>query len=232
MNKTDQVVSLWLAPVTGLILLAGLALFPGMFPPMSPAAPAEAVAALYREHAGQIRWSMIICDIWGVMLIPFFMVIVHHMKRMLLPSEVLPYTYFAAAASGATMFAMSSLFWVVAAFRPERSTELLVVLNDLAWLTFVTPVGFILVQNLSLAFAIFMDALPRPIFPRWVAHFNILTALMMAPGALALIYDEGVFAWDGLFAFWGRMLGFILYVVVMFFVLRNLAAEEAREEAA
>jgi hypothetical protein len=155
------------------------------------------------------------------------MVIVHQMKRMVLPSETLPYTYLAAAVSGATMFAMSTLFWVIAAFRPERSAEMVMVLNDMAWLTFITPVGFILVQNLSLAFAIFMDRHPRPVFPRWVAHFNIVTAVLMFPGALAMIYDEGPFAWDGLLAFWGRNLTFIIYVAVMFFVVRSALADEA-----
>src|SRR5262245_16426623 len=136
MHTRDQTISLWLAPVTGMILIIGLWVFGGMFPPLSPSLPAEAVAAFYREHAQQVRWGMVICDMWGIMLLPLFMVIVHQMKRMLLPSEVLPYSYLGAAASGATIFALANLFWVIAAFRPDRGAQLTVVLNDLGWLTF------------------------------------------------------------------------------------------------
>jgi len=74
-------------------------------------------------------------------------------------------------------------------------------LNDLAWMAFIAPVGFIMAQNTFLALGIYMDARREPVFPRWVAHFNILTALLMAPGAFALMFREGPLAWDGSLAF-------------------------------
>ena len=99
------------------------------------------------------------------MLIPFFMVIVYQMKRMATPSQVLAYCYLSAAASGVALFALADLFWLIAAFRPERDPQLVLLLNDMAWIAFTAPVGMIIAQNLCLALAIYLDARPEPILP-------------------------------------------------------------------
>jgi hypothetical protein len=166
------------------------------------------------------------------MFIPFFMVIVVQMQRMANPSRAFAYSYLSAAASGATMFALADLAWLIAAFRPERDPQLLLLLNDLAWMAFITPVGFIIAQNFSLALGIYMDAQSNPIFPRWVGHFNIVSALLMTPGAFALMFRKGPLAWDGILAFWLRVGTYGLYVAVMFFVVRAALARQALEAGA
>ena len=106
---------------------------------------------------------------------------------------------------GGSVFVLADLAWLIAAFRPERDPQLTMMLNDLAWMAFITPVGFILAQNLCLALAIYMDARSKPVFPRWVGHFNILAALLMTPGAFALMFREGPLAWDRSLAFGLRL---------------------------
>ena len=146
-----QSVSLWLAVVFGALLLLAFILFPGFFPPMSPGMSASEVASFYARHTTMIRTSMIIFNLCAIMLTPFFMVIVYQMKRMATPTQVLSYCYLSAAASGATLFAIADLFWLIAAFRPDRDPQLIMLLNDLAWITFTAPVGMIIAQNLCLA---------------------------------------------------------------------------------
>jgi hypothetical protein len=145
---------------------------------------------------------------------------------------VLGYCYLTAAVSGATLFAVADLFWLVAAFRPERNPQLIMLLNDLAWITFAAPVGMIVVQNLCLALAVYLDARPRPIFPRWVAPFSIVTAVAMAPSACAAIFRSGPLAWDGLISFWLRIGAFTLFLVVMFVVVRTAIRRQGAEERA
>ena len=178
MNTTDQRICLWLVPGFGALLMLAFCIFPGFFPPLSPTLSADEVATFYRNNVGAVRASMLICNVCGVAFIPFFMVIVVQMQRMANPSRAFAYSYLSAAASGATLFALADLAWLIAAFRPERDPQLTMLLNDLAWMAFVTPVGFILAQNLCLALGIYMDAQPRPVFPRWVGHFNIAAALL------------------------------------------------------
>ena len=123
---------------------------------------------------------MVTFNLVGIMLIPFFMVIVVQMKRMATQSHVFAYCYLTAAVSGATLFALADFFFLVAAFRPDRDPELIMLLNDLAWITFIAPVGMVVAQCLLLALAIYFDnTVPSPVFPRWVGHFAIATAIAM-----------------------------------------------------
>ncbi|MGV9797714.1 hypothetical protein ACWDTP_06600 [Mycobacterium sp. NPDC003449] len=230
MNTRAQWVSLWLTPFfAGIMLIAFLA-FPGFFPPMSPQLSADAVAAFYADNAAMIRFSMITFNLCAIMLIPFFMVIVVQMKRMATPSHVLAYSYIGAASTGATMFAIADIMWLVAAFRPDRDPQLVQLLNDLAWLIFIAPVGMFVVQNLCLALAIYLDAGRPPVFGRWVAAFAILTAAAMTPAVFAVVFRTGPLAWDGAISFWLRLSAFGLNIAVMFVVVLAAVRRQAAEE--
>src|SRR6476469_6842597 len=104
-----------------------------------------------------VWFTMITFNICGIMLLPLFMVIVVQMKRMTTQSHVFAYCYLTAAVSGATVFALANIFYLVAAFRPERNPELTMLLNDMAWITFIAPVGMIVGQNLLLGLAVYFD---------------------------------------------------------------------------
>ena len=94
------------------------------------------------------------------MIVPFFTVIVVQMKRMTTQSGVFAWCYLTAVISGATFFALSNIFFLVAAFRPERDPALIQLLNDLAWIVFTAPVGMLLTQFVLLALAaIFLPGL-------------------------------------------------------------------------
>jgi hypothetical protein len=98
-NIKAQLLSLWTAPVFGVILLIAFVAFPGFFPPMSPDMTADQVAAFYRDNTAMIRFSMITFNLCGIMLLPMFMVIVVQMKRMATQSHVFAYCYLTAAVS-------------------------------------------------------------------------------------------------------------------------------------
>ena len=229
-NIKTQLICLWTAPVFGLILLIAFVAFPGFFPPMSPTMSADEVAAFYADNTAMIRFSMITFNLCAIMLLPFFAVIVVQMKRMATQSHALAYCYLTAVVSGATIFALADIFYLVAAFRPDRSPELLLLLNDLAWITLVAPVGMLVAQNLLLGLAVYLDSGPNPVFPRWVGHFAVVTGLAMAPAAAAAVFRTGPLAWDGAISFWLRIGAFVLFIVVMSFVLRSALHRQAVEE--
>lgn len=228
-NIRTQVISLWTAPVFGAVLLIAFVAFPGFRPPMSPQLSADQVAAFYADHTAMIRFSMITYNLCAIMLLPFFMVIVVQMKRMATQSHVLAYCYLTATVSGATIFALADIFYLVAAFRPDRNPELLLLLNDLAWITLVAPVGMVVAQNLLLGAAVYVDThgAGTPVFPRWVGHFAVATGLAMAPAAAAAVARTGPLAWDGTVSFWLRCGAFGTFVAVMFFALRATLHRQA-----
>lgn len=226
-----QTIGLWAGLCAGVVVLVGFFVFPGFFPPMSPNMAADDVAAFYRDNAALVRTTMIAWNLCGIMVLPFFMVIVVQMKRMATQSHVLAYCYLTAVVSGATIFALADIFFLVAAFRPDRSPELVQLLNDMAWIVFVAPVGMLVAQNLLLATAIYLDDASRPVFPRWAGHVAVVTGLAMAPAVCAAVFSSGPLAWDGAVSFWLRNAAFVAFVVVMFFVLRTALRHQSGEVA-
>jgi len=92
--------------------------------------------------------------------------------------------------------------------------------NDLAWITFTSGVPFLVALFLLLALAIRWDDQAQPVFPRWVAWFNVAMAAAVAPAAFAGVTASGVLAWDGLVSFWVKNVAFAAWIVVMAAVLR------------
>ena len=229
-NIKAQWVSLWTGPIVGVVLLAAAVAFPGFWPPMSPTMTAGEVAAFYTDHTAWIRLSQVTFNLCGIMIVPLLMVIVVQMKRMKGQSHVFAYCFLTAVVSGATIFALSNIFFLVAAFRPERDPELIQLLNDLAWIVFIAPVGMVVSQFVLLALAVYFDSSTDPVFPRWVGHFSLVVAAAMVPAAGAAVFQTGPLAWDGVWSFWVRNGAYVAFVVVMFFVLRRAVYRQAIDD--
>ncbi|WP_067679813.1 hypothetical protein [Nocardia miyunensis] len=230
-NLRAQEVILWSTPAVAAVLLVLFAAFPGFFPPMSPNMTAAQVAGFYRDHTAMIRFSMVGFNLCGILIVPFFVLILARMQRMRGQSHIFAFSYLSAVVAGATLFALSDILFAVAAFRTDRSADLIQLLNDLAWIFFIAPIGMLVAQFVLLALAIYFDDDRDPVFPRWVAHYSLVTAVVMAPSAGAAVFRDGPLAWNGLVSFWLRNIAFAVFVVVMFFVLRSSYRREARESA-
>ena len=147
-------------------------------------------------------------------------------------TPIFSYAIIACAAGGPTIFLMANLFWLTAAFRPERDPQQTLMFNDLAWVTFSSQVGFLIAQSVILALAIHLDRQERPVFRPWVAHFNLLVAVLLIPAAFVGLALEGPIAWDGLLSFRVRNIAIGLWIVVMGVVLgQAIARQRAHDEA-
>ena len=229
-NLRAQLVALMVTAISLVVLACAFAAFPGFWPPMSPRLPADEVASVYRDHTSRIRFTMVTFNLFGVMLLPLYAVVVVQMKRMAAQSQAFAYCYLSAAVSGATTFALASIFFATAAFRPDRDADLIQLLNDLGWIVFVAPVGMVLTQNFMLALAIFHDDQPQPVLPRWVGHLSLMVAAIMAPSAFSVMFDSGPFAWDGAISFWTRNIAYGVFVVVLLLELRKSVHRQAVDE--
>ena len=225
-----QQVILWSAPVLALVLLVLFAVFPGFLLPMSPNMSAAEVGEFYRDNRPLIQFSQVGFNLFGILIVPFFVLIMVQMQRMRSESHLYAFSYLTSVVAGATLFALSNIFFAVAAFRPDRGDDLTQVLNDLAWIVFIAPIGMLVAQFVLLALAVYADDRRAPVFPRWVGHYAVLTALVMAPSAGAAVFRHGPLAWDGLVSFWLRNGAFALFVAVMFVVLRTALRRQAGQD--
>ena len=224
---------LWTLPVLGILWISVFLLFPGFVQPMSPTMSAEEVAAFYRDpqNLPRIRYSMIVFNWFAVGLIPMLALIVLQIRRMAHRTPIFSYAIIACAAGGPTIFLLADLFWLLAAFRPERDPQLTLLLNDFAWVTFASQVGFLIAQSVILALAIYLDRQARPVFQRWVAHFNLVVATALLPAAFVGLALGGAIAWDGWLSFWVRNVAIGLWIVVMGVVLGQAIYRQRKQEA-
>jgi len=232
LRRTDgELILLWALPAAGIIWFAAFLLFPGFTPPMSPRMPAEQVAAFYRDPANlpRIRYSMILFNWFGVCLVPILILLVMQIRRMAHRTPIFSYCMLGCVAGGPTLFLIANVCWLLAAFRPERNPELTQMLNDFAWITFTTVVPFLIAQSVILALAIYFDDPSRPVFDRWVAHFNLLVAAALVPAAFVGLALTGPLAWDGALSFWLKNIAIALWIVVMGVVLGRAVYRERAE---
>ena len=205
----------WALAAVAIIWIAAFFLFPGFLPPMSPTASPARVAAFYAEHTSRVRYSMILLNWFCVALIPILMLIVERMRLMAHRTPILRYCVIGVAAAAPIAFLTSTIFWLLAAFRPYRAPDLTQLYNDLAWITFSCGVPFLVALCLFVAVAIYLDQQAKPVFPRWVGHFNVVTALLLVPAGFAGVTLSGVFAWNGFLSFWVRNIAIAVWLIVM-----------------
>ena len=236
MKRTDgELILFWALPVVAIIWICAFFLFPGFVHPMSPTMSAEQVAAFYRDPANlsRIRYSMILFNWFCVGLIPILTLIVMQIRRMAHRTPIFSYCMLGIMAAGPTLFLVANLFWLLAAFRPERNPDLTQMFNDLAWISFASGVPFLIAQSGILALAIQLDDQSRPVFEPWVAHFNLLIAAALAPAAFTGLALGGPMAWNGALPFWVRNVAIALWIAVMGIVLgRAIYRQRAQDRAA
>ncbi|MGR8948077.1 MAG: hypothetical protein ACU84Q_08525 [Gammaproteobacteria bacterium] len=227
MNSNLQVVAAYCGIAFVAFLTLGLWTVAGMFPPTAPALGPEEVAAIYQAGAGQLRLGLLIGMISAAFTIPWIALIAIYMAR----AEggrfpILSITQCVAGAVTVVILLFPFVFWTVAAYRPERSPELIQLFSDLGWMLIVMTFGPFFVQLVSIGLAILLDRNAQPIFPRWTAYFNIWVAVLFIPGALITFFESGPFAWNGILAFWLPLAVFFGWYFVMFAVLLKVIKEQ------
>lgn len=203
----------------------------GFVPPISPSLSADQVAAHYRAHADGIRIGGLVMMIGSMLYVPFTAVISAQMARIPGVHRAVHYTQLAAGAFASVTFLLPGMLFVLAAFRPERSPEETMLLNDLAWILLVLPWPPFLTQNAAFAFAILSDRRRPPLFARWLAYFDVWAVLSFSPSVFLPFFRTGPFAWNGLFVVWIPAVVFVAQFVVnavaLFAAIRD---EEAGDE--
>jgi len=231
MRRTDgELILLWTLPALGILWISAFFLFPGFVHPMSPTMSAEDVAAFYRDNVARVRYSMILFNWFGVGLIPIVLLLAMQIRRMAHRTPILSYSLIACAGGPPALFLIADMFWLLAAFRPERAPELTQLFNDLAWVTFTILVPYLIAQSLLLALAIYWDRQDQPVFKPWVAHFNLLVAAALTPAAFGALAFNGPIAWDGLLSFWVKNVAIAVWIIVMGIVLGQTIRRQRAED--
>ena len=215
LNTRNQMLCTWSAVVFLALFAVGWVLIARFVPPPSPELDALAIADFYRQNTQMIRFGLFITQVSCIFFPPWVAVVSIQMKRIEGSQPVLAYTQLISGLTAMLVILGSTLIWGTVAFRPERDPQLLLLINDLGWLIFTMTFAPFATQGAAIALAIFSDKSATPLFPRWLAYFNLWTASVFLPTGFILFFKRGPFAWDGLIGFWLPVGEFGLWFIVM-----------------
>ena len=136
-------------------------------PGHDPAASATAIAELYRSNAMGIRIGMVCLLLGAGCYLMFITGVSALIRQMEGGARYLSQLQLASGAVASVFLFAPAIFWGITAFRPERSPELTLLLNDASWLLLITAVPPFVLQTVPLAVAILLSK--TPLLPRWMS---------------------------------------------------------------
>jgi hypothetical protein len=223
MNIAIHKLSLWSVVLFGLAFGIGWAVLPGLIPPFPPTLTPEQIAAKYAERTTQMRIGMSLLWLFAVTLMPWSFAVAAQIRRIEGDQAVLAPFFGTLGAVIVLSAVMPAWGWLVIAYRPEMSPQLVHLINDFIWIMFIGWVSPTLFMAVTLAIATFVDRSPTPVFPRWFGYFNCWVATLDLGGAMVVFFKSGPFAWNGLFAFWLPLIVIsVWFPTTTWLVYRNL----------
>jgi hypothetical protein len=228
MNLRAQLACAWIGIASTALLFVGMWPLMHFLPPLDPALPTAAVAAIYRTNGTGIIVGGLCLLAAASALMPFYCALAMQLTRMERPSKLWTYTLLTSSVLGFVPLIIAEMLFSTAAYRPGRSDEIIQVLNDFGFIMFVGPSLPGTVQMLAAAIPVLADRSPDPIFPRWVGYAGIWTAILAAPGCLITLFKHGPFAWNGAIAFWVAAIAFGVWMMVNFWAMRRALLREMR----
>ncbi|WP_131772027.1 MULTISPECIES: hypothetical protein [Protofrankia] len=218
-------VSSAIVPVGVVFMFVGL-LIAGYIPAVPANWSAEEVAEFYRDNTNLIRFGIILTLIGFMVWGPLITVILRQMLRIRPEQKTLAYLQFGSGLAAWQFLWVPMLVLAAASFRPERSPETTQTLHDLGWILLFLPFMPFVLQSGAIALAVLLDAGPKPVFPRWVAYFNLLECFLFLAVILMLFFKTGPFAYHGVLVFWIPLFIFGVWLLVMAWATYRGTVEE------
>ncbi|MQB07888.1 hypothetical protein DXT91_28005 [Agrobacterium tumefaciens] len=203
-----------------------------LFPPPDPAWGTTEIVAFFTENRERILWSVITMAFFAPFFYFFAVITSLQIKRVEGEFGLLSFIQLTTGIVAPTGWVYPMSVLATAAYRPDRSPELVLAMSDQFFLTFV-GVAFIFSINIwSIGMAALADRREKPVFPRWFGYANFLLALVFAPGIFVYAFTDGPLAWNGLFALWIPASAFPIWKIMMIvYLLKAVRSEEEEERA-
>jgi len=214
MTPKTQRLCAWCGPIMIAFWTVGFALFGGFVPPPSPRADAQQITDMIRGATNQIRFGLLLTIAGSALLGPYIGVISMHMKRIEGRDSPLAYGQLVLGACLIMEFIFPMAVLQTATYRPERSPEIIQMLDDLAWIPFFGIASTAALETALLGIVILADRRGVPLFPRWAGYYCLWSATLFLPGSVLVFFKSGPLAWDGLFVFWMPVVVFSSWMIV------------------
>jgi hypothetical protein len=216
MNPMIMKLFTWSGAVVVITWIVALVPLGQWMPADSPSDSALSVVHFYQSHTTAIRLGCCLMMLTGCLWATWGAVITMLIRRTERSWPILTYVALALVGGGYVFFELVPLFWVIPAFRPGAvSPDITQTFHDLGWFANIFTWPPFALFNVVVAVAIFTDAGAEPLFPRWIAHFNIGCAALWTPITLCAFVKTGPFAYSGVMANYMPFAVFFIWMAVM-----------------
>jgi hypothetical protein len=208
----SQRVLIWISIVAAMVYGAGLFFLMGFIPPPHADLSADQVLALYSEHNVRFLIGCIVTLISGFFLLPWTTVLACQMARVEKGFPLWTMIMWMGINLIALFIWGPPIVWGTAAFSVGRAPELTLLLHELGFIAFITPLTVFPIALVGLVVICFSKEEPDSVsaFPRWLGYLTAWQAVQSFGGPIALLFHSGIFSWAGLIPFW---LPFMLFSV-------------------
>lgn len=223
-NLKYQLISAWCGPV----FVLAFVLFWGVIAHNLPAPPAPSLSALevaerYRSHLTDIRLGFIVSLVIVVLYMPWTSLLATQMAQIEGRYRTLTYLQLIGGALTVMVVSFSAMFWLAAAFRPERAPEITQMLTDVGWLCVDTQYACTTLQMVAAALVGLADQREKPLFPEWVCYLTIACGLSFIPASLTGVLKTGPFAWNGMLSYYIPYFAWLFwFAVASFYMIREV----------
>jgi hypothetical protein len=221
--------SVWAGVVVLIANLVAFFVVGKLFPPISPTSTAAEVTAFLTENRSGILWAVVIMGIFAPFFYAFAVVTSLQIRRIEGGWGILSMIQLTTAVVAPTGWVYPMAVLATAAYRPDRNPELLLMMSDQFWLTYVGVAVIFVLNVASIGLAAIVDKRANPVFPRWFGYLNFFLALSFFPGVFIYIFTEGPLSWNGLFALWIPACAFPVWKIAMIICLLKAVKSEEKE---
>jgi hypothetical protein len=227
--RTQQILLAWTVLFAVAYVLA-LAFLLDMIPPPPATLSAHELADWYSARHTSIGVGAVVSSICSGFMLPLSTVIAVQLARIEGGWKVWPIAALGGGVMTSIPMVLPPLFWGAAAYTPSRDAQITALAHEIGTLIYVSVVPY----YLFLFVAVIVFCLRKPTaahspFPRWFGYLTAWIALMFEAGPIAFLTKTGLFAWDGLLAFWIPFILVIAWLSAMIPLLANALRHQAKD---
>lgn len=222
-------ISVWCGALVLIAFSIAYSMVGNLYPPPSPTADANQIATFLTENRTGILWAVVIMGMIAPLFYAFAVITSLQMCRIEGGWGLLSMVQLTTAVVAPTGWLYPLAVLATAAYRPGRDPQLMLLLSDQYWLTYVGVAVIFVINVWVIGLAVQVDRRPEPVFPRWFAYVNYVLGVVLLPGVFVYVASDGPFAWDGLFTMYLPSVAFVIWKVLMIWLLLRAVNSEERE---
>lgn len=212
----------------GLLFFGGLVPLSHFIPPPSPQMTGADLMAEFGPRLPFVKAGILMGLFGSSLLVPWSAMVSLQVARMEEGRRFPLWAMFSFGAGcvNAVAFILPFIFWAGAFYRPDRTPELVQLINDMTWLEFLLFFPTFSFQLICVGMAGLTQRQGRPVFPRWFLYLNLWMALIGSTGLFSIFVFSGPFAWNGVIGFWLPVGSYVPFLIVTYVQFYKAIVEE------